>query len=155
MKCLDLWMGFPHSSDGERIHPQCRRPQFDSWVGKICWRRDRLPSPVFLGFPCGSAGKESACNAGDLGLIPGLGRFPWRRERLPTPMFWPGEFHGLYSLCGRKELDTTEQLWHFLLRSKHLFMAAVTICSDSGAQKNKVCHCVAQLVKNQPAMRET
>ena len=27
-----------------------------------------------LGFPCGSAGKESTCNAGDLGLIPGLGR---------------------------------------------------------------------------------
>ena len=26
------------------------------------------------GFPCGSAGKESACNAGDLGLIPGLRR---------------------------------------------------------------------------------
>ena len=36
--------------------------------------RDRLPTPVFLGFPCGSAGKESTCNAGDLGLIPGLGR---------------------------------------------------------------------------------
>ena len=34
-------------------------PWFDSWVGKICWRRDRLPTPVFLGFPCGSAGKES------------------------------------------------------------------------------------------------
>ena len=29
-----------------------------------------------LGFPCGSAGKESACHAGDLGLIPGLGRSP-------------------------------------------------------------------------------
>ena len=29
-----------------------------------------------MGFPCGSAGKESACNAGDLGLIPGLGRSP-------------------------------------------------------------------------------
>ena len=28
------------------------------------------------GFPCGSAGKESTCNAGDLGLIPGLGRSP-------------------------------------------------------------------------------
>ena len=28
------------------------------------------------GFPCGSAGKESACNAGDMGLIPGLARFP-------------------------------------------------------------------------------
>ena len=45
-----------------------------NWVDKIPWRRDRLPTPVFLGFPCGSAGKESACNAGDLGSIPGLGR---------------------------------------------------------------------------------
>ena len=35
-----------------------------SWVGKIRWRRDSLPTPVFLGFPCGSAGKESACNVG-------------------------------------------------------------------------------------------
>ena len=35
---------------------------------------DRLPTPVFLGFPCGSAGKESACNAGDLGSIPEIGR---------------------------------------------------------------------------------
>ena len=35
---------------------------------------DRLPTPVFLGFPAGSVGKESACNVGDLGLIPGLGR---------------------------------------------------------------------------------
>ena len=65
-----------------------------------------------LGFPCGcgSAGKESTCNAGDLGSIPGLGRFPWRRERLHTPLFWPGEFHGLDSPWGPKELDTTEQL---------------------------------------------
>ena len=29
-----------------------------------------------MGFPCGSAGKESACSAGELGLIPGLGRSP-------------------------------------------------------------------------------
>ena len=29
-----------------------------------------------MGFPCGSAGKESTCKAGDLGLIPGLGRSP-------------------------------------------------------------------------------
>jgi len=48
-----------------------------------------------VGFPCGSTGKEFACNAGDLGSTPGLGRFPWRRERLPTPVFWPGEFHGV------------------------------------------------------------
>ena len=35
-----------------------------------------VPTPVFLGFPCGSDGKESDCNAGDLALIPGLGRSP-------------------------------------------------------------------------------
>jgi len=40
-------------------------------VGKIPWRRDRLPTPVFLGFPGHSAGKESACNAGDLSSILG------------------------------------------------------------------------------------
>ena len=55
---------------------QCRRSQFDSWDGKIPWRRDRLPTPVFFGFPGDSDGKESTCNAGDLGLIPGLGRSP-------------------------------------------------------------------------------
>ena len=100
-------------------------------------------------FPGGSAGKESTCNPGDPGSIPGLGRspgegigyplqyswaslvaqlvknllamqetwvrtwvgkIPWRRERLPIPVFWPGEFHGLYSPWGRKELDTTKRL---------------------------------------------
>ena len=39
--------------------------------------------PVFLGFPGGSAGKESACNAGDLGLIPGLGRSPGEESGYP------------------------------------------------------------------------
>ena len=58
----------------QEIPGLCRRPRFDSWVGKIPWRRDRQPTPVFLDFPCGSAGKESSCNVGDLGLIPGLGR---------------------------------------------------------------------------------
>ena len=51
-------------------HLQCGSPEFDPWVGKI----------------------------------------PWRRERLPTPVFWPGEFHGLYSSWGCKELDTIEQV---------------------------------------------
>ena len=46
-------------------------------------RRDRLPSPLFLGFPCGSAGKESICNAGDLGSIPGLGRSPGEGKGYP------------------------------------------------------------------------
>ena len=38
------------------------------------WRRERLPTRIFLGFPGGSAGKESTCNGGDLDSIPGLGR---------------------------------------------------------------------------------
>ena len=50
---------------------------------KVCWRRDRLPTPVFLGFPCGSAGKEFACNAGDLGSVPGLGRSPGEGKGFP------------------------------------------------------------------------
>ena len=37
-------------------------------------------------------------------------KIPWRREWLPNPVFWPGEFYGLYSPWGCKELDTTEQL---------------------------------------------
>ena len=53
------------------------------------------------GFLCSLAGKESVCNAGDLGLIPGLGRLPGEGKGYPSiPVFWPGEFHGLYSPWG-------------------------------------------------------
>ena len=61
---LPLWLSWL------RIRLQCGIPRFDPWVGKI----------------------------------------PWRRKRLPTLVFWPGEFHGLYSSWGHKELDTIEQL---------------------------------------------
>ena len=57
--------------------------QFDSWVRKFPCRRDRLPTPVFLGFPGGSEGRESASNVGDLGLIPGFGRSPGRGHGNP------------------------------------------------------------------------
>ena len=68
-------------------------------------------------FPGGPNSKDSACNAGDLGSIPGLGRTPGEVNRILTPVFWPGEFHGQKSLAGyspwgRKESDTTEQLSH-------------------------------------------
>ena len=66
-------------------------------------------SPVFLSFTCGSAGKESSHNVGDLGSIPGLGTFPGEgkdthssilAQRIPLTVYpW-----------GRKELDMTEQL---------------------------------------------
>ena len=57
--------------------------RFDSRVRKICWRRDRPPTPVSLGFPCGSAGKEFACKVGDLGSILGLGRSPGEGKGYP------------------------------------------------------------------------
>ena len=66
--------GFPDSSVGKESTCSAGDPGWIPGLGRFPWRRDRLPTPVFLGFPCGSAGKESACNAGDLGLIPGLGR---------------------------------------------------------------------------------
>ena len=96
---------FPGGSDGKSICLQCRRPGLDPWVWKIPWRRKWQPTPVFLpgkshgwrslvdhspwgrknvwGFPGGSDSKETACNAGDPGSIPGSGRFPWRRECYP------------------------------------------------------------------------
>ena len=73
-----------------------------------------------LGFPGGLDGKESACNVGDLGSIPGSGRSSGKGKGYPLPVFLPGEFHGQRSLAGYspwgcKELDMTEQLTlHFL-----------------------------------------
>ena len=58
-------------------------------------------------FPCGSAGKESICNAGDLDLIPGLGRSPGEGKGYPL------QYSGLensmdYSPWGHKESNTDE-----------------------------------------------
>ena len=69
---------------------------------------------AFAGAICGSDGKESACNAGELGSIPGLGRSPGGGEWQLTPVFLPGESQGQRSLAGYspwglKESDTTEK----------------------------------------------
>ena len=71
--------------------------------------------PIFLGFRCGCAGKESARHAGRPGLDLWVGKVPWRRERLPAPVFWPGEVQGVNSPWGRKESDVTEWLSLFTL----------------------------------------
>ena len=63
-----------------------------------------------MGLPCDSAGKESVCNVGDLGLIPGLGRSPGKGKGYPL------QYSGLensmrpHSPWGCKQSDTTEQL---------------------------------------------
>ena len=48
----------------------------------------------------GSAGKESACNAGDLGSILGFRRFPGEGNGQPTPLFLPGKYYGQRILVG-------------------------------------------------------
>ena len=92
---------------------------------KITWTKDRLPTPMFLGFsggldnkestcndpleegmetdssilglPCGSAGKESTCNEGDLGSVPGLGRSPGEGKG------YPPQYSGLeYSMVSQR-----------------------------------------------------
>ena len=68
-----------------------------------------------MGFPGGSDGKESTCNVGDLGSVPGLGRFPGGGHGNPLQYSCLENPHGRRSLAGpnlwgRKELDTTEQL---------------------------------------------
>ena len=77
--------------------------------------KGRLPTPVFLVFPSDSAGKESACNAGDLGWIPGSGRSPGGGHGNPLQYSGLENPHGQrslvgYSPWGRKESDTTEWL---------------------------------------------
>ena len=83
------------------------------FLEQIPWRRNRLPTPVFLGFAGVSEGKESACKEGDLGSIPGLGRSSrgghgnlLQYSCLKNPH---GQRNvGGYSPWGHKESDTTE-----------------------------------------------
>ena len=98
----EYWSGFP-----------CPPPEYlpDPGIKPMC-----LTSPVFAGgfftvfsgFPCGSAGKESTCNSGDLGWILGLGRSPGEGKGYPL------QYSGLensrdYTVHG-VALDSTEQL---------------------------------------------
>ena len=62
-------------------------------------------------FPVGSDGKESACNAGDLGLIPGLGRSRAEGNSYLKNSMDRGAWRG-QSPWGHKELDPTENLTH-------------------------------------------
>ena len=62
---------------------------------------------MFLGFPGGSAGKESACNVGDLGSIPGLGRTPG--EGNGSSVQYSGLENSMNCIV-HGESDTTERL---------------------------------------------
>ena len=79
--CVCVERELPDSSVAKES--TCNAGDPSSFPGSGRWRRNRLPTPVLLGFPGGSAGKESTCNVGDLGSIPGLGRSPGDGEDYP------------------------------------------------------------------------
>ena len=103
-------------------HLTCQKSttgSFYCWIPEQLWLvADSSMNPG--GFPGGSLGKVSACNVGDLALIPGLGGSPGEGNGNPTPILLPGKFDGQRSLVScspwnskdSKESNTTEQI-HF------------------------------------------
>ena len=109
---------------------KCRKSWLDSWVRKIYWRRDRLPTSVLLGFPSGSAAKESAHNAGDLGSIPGSGRSPQKRNG------YPFQYSGLdnsmdYSPWG------SQRVRHDWATFTLILVCSITVCSVTQNSKSE------------------
>ena len=109
--CSPSWL-LPVSEDGRLVHS-------DSWW--LSW------FAVFgeTGFPGCSHDEESACNAGDLGLIPGSGRSPWSRKWQPTPYSWVEKSmdRGAWSPWGHKESDMAEHT-HF---NNNVFLVCVYV----------------------------
>ena len=98
----DLSRSYTRDASSQKVTE--KGPIFFSWIS-VGYNKG-------WGFPDGSDSEESACNAGDLGLIPKLGD-PLKEARQPTPVFFPGESHGQriltgYSPWGHKESDTPE-----------------------------------------------
>ena len=92
-------MGFPGGLDDKELPPVI----WETWVQSLGWedpqQRVRLPTPVFLGFPGGSYGKESPAMQG--AWVQSLGREDALEEGMGTQSpFLPGESHGQRSLAG-------------------------------------------------------
>ena len=78
------------------------------------WKHTGIGLLRYIGFPIGSAGKESACSVGDLGSVPGLGRSPG--EINGYPLQYSGLENSMDNIIpwGCKESDTTERLSHWV-----------------------------------------
>ena len=116
------YMDFPGRLDGKE--PICDAGRFNSWVGKICWRKDMLPTPVFLCFLGGSAGKKFPCNVGDLSLIPGLERFPGKGN------IYPLQYSGLE--------NSMEYTVHGILQARILEWVAIPFSRESFQPTNQI-----------------
>ena len=83
--------------------------QFNSWVRNICWRRDRLVTPVPLGFTGGSAGKESAAMQ-ETWVRPLGWEDPLEKGTTTHSRILAWRISWTVKSVGHKELDMTEQL---------------------------------------------
>ena len=112
-----------------------------SWSS--CFQKDEVSSFRFWceGFPCGSAGKESACNAGDLGSIPGSGKSPGEGKGYPL------QYSGLensmdYTVLGVAKSWTRLSNFHFHMSIESVMPSNVTVlCSSSKNGKHQTCAC--------------
>ena len=89
-----------------QVREQAKESGFETHVETLLFERSRQSTFMWnmtrkgvefktsVGFPGGSDDKESACNAGDLGLIPGSGRSPGEGNGNPFQVVLPGKFHG-------------------------------------------------------------
>ena len=105
--------------------PSIDSKMFTSWKRDIDFIFRRF---LTYGFPCESAGKESVCNAGDLGSIPGLWRSPG--EGKDYSLQYPGLENSMDSPSGRKESDTTEWL---SLKKKYFILAWTGLLRSVGS----------------------
>ena len=98
------------------------RGAWQTEVHSVTWGQTRLKCACTPpeGFPCGSTGKESACNAGDLGSIPGLGRSPG--EGKGYPLQYPGPENSMdYTLWVTNSWTRLSHFhfsWRFLKKKK-------------------------------------
>ena len=107
-------MGFPDSSAGKESTCNAGDSGLTGDPGSIPGS-GRSPGegigyPVFLGVPCGPAGKEYACSASRPGFDPWVGKIPGEGKGYPPQYFGLEGFHGPYSPCGHKESNMTKQL---------------------------------------------
>ena len=124
MYCNKIHEGFPHSSVGKEWPAMQETPVlFLGWEDP--WRRDRPPTPVFLDFPCGSAGKEFTCNVEDLGSISGLGRSPGQGR--DYPLQYSGQDNSMdYIVHGVTNSQTTERLSSHFTRFMSTYDTIIT-----------------------------
>ena len=115
---------------------------FDFWARKVCWRRNRAPTLVILGFPWGSAGKESTCHAGDP-----VGSLGWEdplEEGMATDssiLAWriPLDRGARRATVHGSQLDTTERLSTAQNKMLLLSSSLGCVCESNPENHTSVC----------------